>query len=299
MNKGITLLAIGSEGYMLWAVNMACCIKHYSPQLPVQLVASRSIIDKIKACRFELVFDYFTEMVEEDYTAQGQFSPGKAKLSLPGYFIFERTIYLDVDGCVIKDLTPLFDLPGHFIAQLEGSYKPGSDEHPEAMVWCKSSVLMQHYNLAHDVTIPALNSSFLLLDDVPEVQQLFKKAHDNLSLYPIPAALRSARWGYGQGLQPDELYLNVACAQLGMYPLDVQAVYFKARRLHGKVPEINEIRNSFYGIGLYGNEDFNHPQLKSVYDRCVRPLFYSFFPKHHFSKAEYLMKYKIVNQKFA
>ena len=296
--NGISLLAIGSEGYLWWAVNMACTVKYYSPDLPVQLIATRSIIDKIKAQQLERVFDYFTEIIEEDYLDNGQLSPGKAKLKLPEYFIFDRTIYLDVDGCVIKDLTPLFDIPTDFATHVNGTYKPGKEELPASMYWCKSSVLMQHYNLPPTVAIPGINSSFLLLDNNDAVQQLFKQADDNLNLNPIPSSHRHKTWGRGNGLQPDELYLNIACAQQNKYPGDVKAVYFRTRNQAGKVLEINDIRKNFYALGLFGAEDFNHPSLKSIYNRHVRPIFYQFFPNKHFAKAEYLMTFKIANQKF-
>jgi len=298
MNKGISLLALGSEGYMWWAVNMACSVKHFSAGLPVQLIASGALIDKIKKLQLEKVFDYFTEIAEEDYLDdKGKLSPGKAKLKLTDYFIFERTIYLDVDGCVIKDLSPLFDLPTLFAAQVNGTYQPGVEELPAAMYWCKSSVLMKHYGLAPDVTLPALNSSFLLLSNMPEIENLFAQASENLNLHPIPAGQRHKTWGRGKGLQPDELYLNIACAQLGIYPDDVRTVYFRNRNDRGKVLEINDIRKNYYVLGLYGSEDFNHVSLKSIYNRNVRPLFHEFFPGKHFAKAEYLMTFKIANFK--
>ena len=126
----------------------------------------------------------------------------------------------------------------------------------------------------------------------------FKQAYDNLTLHPISAEDRHKTWGRGKGLQPDELYLNIACAQQNYYPDDVRAVYFRTRNQTGKVPEINAIRQNHYAIGLYGSEDFNHVSLKSIYNRHTRPLFHEFFPNKHFAKAEYLMTFKIANQKF-
>ena len=298
MIRGISLLAIGGDAYMWWAVNMACSIKYYSPDVPVQLIASRGIIDKIKAQQLEKVFDYFTEIIEDDYTQNAAFAPGKAKLKLPEYFIFERTIYLDTDGCLIKDITPLFDAPADFGVQLSGSYKLGEEEHPASMRWCASSVLMKYYNLKPTATMPAINSSILLFENTEANQQLYKQACDNFCNNPIPANQRTQTWGRGQGLQPDELYLNVACAQLNRMPYDLTAIHFRPRHNTGKLPEVNELRKTCYGIGLFGNEDLTHVSLKSLYNRHMYSIFLHFFPHKRFTKVEYLMQHKIVNHKF-
>lgn len=307
MTRGVTLLSIGSEGYLWWAVNMAASIKFYAPDLPIQLVGSADIIKRIKDYRVEKAFDHLTEMSTPDYMdvvvkpgrATGTvIAPGRAKLKLPDYFIFDRTVYLDVDGCAVKDITPLFDTPADFATHVHCTYPLGSIEaHPD-MYWCNSSAIMQHYGLSAEAEVPATQSSFILYTKTPANQQLFKQAWHNIAQNPIPVANRNKTWGRGHGMQPDELYLNIACAQTNTYPLNVQPIYFRMVLHTGKYKEVGEIRNSHYLIGLYGSADFTHHSLKSVYNRHMRSIWQTVFPQIPFRKCEDPLNYKVAGQKF-
>ncbi len=297
MLQGVTLLSIGSEGYLMWAVNMACTIKHYSPGVAIQLITTKNIEERIKRYGFEKVFDHFTIIEETEYTENGKLAPGKLKLALPQHFIFDRTIYFDVDGCIIKDITPLFENPGKFITHVNATYALGDIEDPGFMYWCKSSSIMNQYHLPPVATLPAINSSFYLFEKSPETMALFKQAYQNITENPIPAERRNKSWGRSPNLQPDELYLNIACAQTNTYPVDLKPFYFRDKLKTGPVPEVNEIRKTFYGIGLYGDENYNHPSVKSIYDRNVRHIFEATFPGSHFMKAHQLCAYKIANNK--
>ncbi|HWB62796.1 MAG TPA: hypothetical protein VG603_04735, partial [Chitinophagales bacterium] len=147
--KGIALLCTGHETYMHWAVNMACSLKAVSPNIPIQLVGSGANLEHVRHSGFEKVFDLITPMRWEDYSdAKGSFFPAKAKLMLPGYFDFDTTLYLDVDGVAIKDINPLFEKPDALVMQLNGYYQPGLVEKPANMLWCSSSVIMEHYGIA-------------------------------------------------------------------------------------------------------------------------------------------------------
>src|SRR5581483_4262858 len=123
--KGVALAAFGSEAYMWWAVNMACTLKHYSPQVPVQLIASEPILSSLKLQKLESLFDYLTTLETTDYlTESAALFPAKAKLSLPSYFAFDTTLYMDVDGAVIKDVSPLLQLPFKLVMQVNSWYRP-------------------------------------------------------------------------------------------------------------------------------------------------------------------------------
>ena len=156
---------------------------------------------------------------------------------------------------------------------------------------------MNHYNLSPETALPALNTSFYIIDKCDDTTRLFQQAQINMNQNPMPRNIRFRTWGRGDGLQPDELYLNIACAQTGIYPNNCKPLYFRHRNKLEKNKEINELRQNFYGIGLYGGTHYNHPSLNSIYDRHVRPIFETTFPGAPFMKAHQLMTYKIANLK--
>jgi len=304
--KGVALLAIGSEGYMLWAVNMACSIKYFSPDLPIQLIASADMIERVKENEYDKLFDYFTEMQRPHYEHEGRLAPGKAKLKMYEYFIFDKTLYFDTDGLVIKDCRPLFDLVetqdfASLHTHVHSTYTLEKDS-PD-MYWCSSSVIREHYKLSADTMIPATNSSFMLVETrLPDGQEcdanqkLFAQAYGNIALNPIPEHQRNLSWGRNRNLQPDELYLNIACAQTGIYPGNAQPIYFRPKLQTGPPLEINAIRElGFYAIGLYGDERFSHSSLHSVYDRHIMSIIPEILPHKPIVKAHQLLPQKLSN----
>lgn len=300
MEKGISLLAIGGEGYMLWAVNLACTIRKYSPNLPIQLIASKKIIDAIKAGRLEKVFDYFTTMEEDDFTdADGKLFPAKAKLLLPEYVMFEKSLYIDVDTAVFKDLTPIFNIESDFVAQCNTVYNLGETEETIKMPWCKSSVIMQHYNIEPVRWIPSLNTSFLMIEQTERVQKAFSNALNNLLNNPIPLSKQHYHWGFGTGAQVDELYLNISLCQLKIIPDHLEAIYFRYNNIAGPVVTLNNLQKTYYAVGLYGHENANHISIKPFYNVIVRPCYEEIFDRPFIAKSEVLMKHKFTNQKFS
>lgn len=297
MTKGVTLLAIGRDAYRIWAVNMALSIKHFAPDLLIQLVVSPEIKAALKYYKQDICFDYLTEIDNEHTHINGVFAPGKAKIALPSYFIFDKTLYLDTDGVVIKDLTPVFDLPYDLIMHVHNYYVLGEIESPESMYWCNSSVIMKHYNLAPETKLPAINSSAFVYTNTNENKALFQQAYDNISNNPIPREKLFKTWGRGLGLQPDELYLNIAIGQTKVYPESIYLMHFRPNNHKGKLPTFDEIKQHHYGVGLYGGEDTNHASVKNIYDAVMRPIWEAKFPDKHYLKAHQLLPHKIVNEK--
>ena len=300
MNKGISILAIGGEGYMLWAVNLACTIRKVSPELPVQLIATQKIIESIKANRFETVFDYFTIMQEEDCTnTDGSLFPAKAKLKLPEYVMFEKSMYIDADTAVFSDLTPLFDFDSDFIAQCNTVYNLRDTEETIKMPWCNSSVIMEHYNIELIRWCPSLNTSFMIIEQSERVIHAFENALHNLLTNPIPLDRQHHRWGFGSGAQVDELYLNISLCQLKIIPDHFEAIYFRYNNVAGPVATLGDLQKRYYAVGMYGHENANHKSVKPLYNSIVRPAFEEAFGKTFVAKSELLMKHKFTNQRFS
>lgn len=54
MSRGIMLLAWGKRGYGFMAYNLAVSLKHHSPDIPIHLIATESVLKEVTD---KLVFD--------------------------------------------------------------------------------------------------------------------------------------------------------------------------------------------------------------------------------------------------
>jgi len=156
---GIVLIAIGGEGYLRWAVNMAASLKTFAPNLQIQLLTSIDLLPSAIGISF---FDIVEALPNEAWQAeQGRIFPAKLKTSFIDYVEFEEFIYLDVDGCIIKDITPLFGL-GDIVTDVQGVWSWGDGDFNH-LKWAKPPVIYEHFGLKESDKLPAINSSFLLL----------------------------------------------------------------------------------------------------------------------------------------
>jgi len=108
--KGILLIAIGGVSYAKWAANIAASLRFHSHDVKIHLAHSEGFDNNFTEVEKERLFDSFSVIPKENYTnGKGGFAPGKCKLFMNEYTPFERTIYIDVDGCAIKDIKPIFE----------------------------------------------------------------------------------------------------------------------------------------------------------------------------------------------
>lgn len=141
--KGILLISLGGNNYAGWAVNMAASLRYNSPNVKIAVVVD----DKSKAVliNYPQLFDFIIDANTKDYTNdEGKFAPGKMKLAMYDYSPFEKTIYLDIDGLVIRDIEPLFErLNGHDVASQVNSITT-----PEESTWpCQWMSLLRKKHL--------------------------------------------------------------------------------------------------------------------------------------------------------
>lgn len=295
MTQGVTLIAIGDRGYFNWACNMACSIKYHSPKVKIQLITEARFRDESKA--LPEFFDILTVVPEKSYTENGALFPAKLKLSLYEHLYFDETIYLDVDGCVLKDIAPLFDCEADLAGDVQGVY----DRSQEGFIhlkWCKPDVIWPHYGLKEDAKLPAINSSFMFIRKSALNAKLFKLAYYNLMAKPIPYESHWHNWGKqraGKIKQPDELYFDVAMAQLGIIPKHEVAVYFRLIIDEGKYLKADDIRQNHYAIGLFGDLRTNHLTCREIYDKEMGNMWRKFTGKDFYNKSHILGKSKFVN----
>lgn len=260
--RGIVLLSIGNPTYALWAHNMAVTCRVMSPDLPIHVVTDgnfpfepyhANIVDKV------------IHLDRNDYLNDGRLYPAKAKLSLYKYSEFDETIYLDVDGCCIKDLNLLFEeckqLGQPFQVQVNGVSTKEFDN-LDASLWVKPEQIFKKYKLKEDAEIPGTNSSFWYFKKSKKAESLYDKALKNLSK---PFTVRELRYTWGHSnTQPDELYMNIALAQMGMMPDIKPVLYLRKRGTGGQQNGLDQIQKNYYIIGCWGDENYNHHEISGT-----------------------------------
>lgn len=295
IERGIILLAIGSPAYGNFAFNMAVSIREYSPNLPIQLIYEEHAISHLNEWQRSF-FDWLTLIDSEDSRyPDGKLFPANAKLHLYEYSAFEKNIYLDVDGLVIKDLTPLFDLcqhaGGYYYSQMSGVHEIKDDKNDfTGLQWAKVNDIISHYGLKTGDVIPAINSSFQYFTHSEETEALFTEALALLN-NPIPMNLHPQKWGK-KGFQPDELYMDVALAKKKLIPELAglpQLIYFNTRRGDG----LDTLKKKYYLLGLYGGISFTHMSIRKMYDSELQRIFRLRGYGTHWYKIDNLMRQKI------
>ncbi len=291
--KGIVLIAVGGEGYLRWAVNMAASIKYHSPLLTIQLLTSK---DNYKGAfdnsRF---FDVVTLVNESDYRdSQGRLFPAKLKTSFIHYVDFAEFIYLDVDGCILKDITPLFDRGFTFASDVQGVYDRSQPEPFNHLKWAKPSVIWEHFKLEENAKLPAINSSFLYIKK-DQCIELFDLAHDLLMNNPLPYEKHWYVWGRQRDTkvsQPDELYINVAMAKLGIIPQHEVAIYFRMINNTCEYLDYRQVSEHYYGLGLFGQLETNHRRVRAFYNDAMKEMWTESTKQPFYDNAEKLSKSK-------
>lgn len=291
MSRGIVLLAIGDVAYGKFAANMAISIKEHSPEMPIQLIYENKAISHLNDWHKSFI-DIFTPIEKDDCYNGVKLFPALAKINIYKYAEFDENIYLDVDGLCLKDLHTLFEKckNGYYFSQVVGEYKVEKEtkEFPE-MQWCKPDVLIKHFKLKEGDVIPALNTSFQYFKKCEESALLFETAKNNL-LNGIDNKDRWYKWGKDNH-QPDELYMNVALAKVGLMPKlsPEKVIYFDNHRMQAP----DKVKGEFYVLGLYGGINFTHRSLQDYYDAVMEKICRTKHRKEHLFKSHRLMRGKI------
>jgi len=269
MNKGVTLIAIGGYGYLKWAVNQAASLKYHSPYVPIQLIVSSELLENAR--QHDNLFDILTVIEAEAFTdEQGRLFPAKLKTSFYNLLHFDETIYFDVDGVTLKDITPLFNQREDLVSDVQGVYELAQGEIFNHLKWAKPANIWFHFGLKATAKLPAINSSFMFIRKGKTCKDIFDLAHNLLMTNPLPIDKHWYNWGRlreHKNSQPDELYLDVAMAMLDFIPAHEVAVYFRMINDRTPVPTLEHIRENFYGLGLFGQLETNYAVNRDIYNR--------------------------------
>lgn len=272
--RGIVLLAVENPVYAKFAFNMALSIKHHSPEIPIQLIADSRALEGLMAWQEQpKYFDYITKVDEDfshapdsEYNNKNRFTPAKAKLSIYQKSMFDETIYMDVDGICINPVEDLFNQEKEFSTQVIGHCKFGEEEFPN-MLWSKPNEFYKHFHINSETDLTATNSSFLYFKKGETAEKIFAEAYNQLMNNRMLRGAQHLKWGTGQ---PDELYLNASLA-LNNYDASMDrefVFYFSSNTIE---PE-DELKEKYYGIGLYGPKGQIHSSIIDYCDRYMRML---------------------------
>jgi hypothetical protein len=248
---GILLIAFGKAGYARMAHNLAFTLKHHAPDLQIGLYISEPIR---KYLPDPSLFSDIRTLAEADYrTANGKIEPARAKGQIYrlGAAMFDRFLYLDVDGIGITDIRPLLDyLKGRAVAtEVTGKGKVGQSIN-YGEYWCSAANIIAHFNCDTGATICGIQSSWMYF----ERGIIAAKVQEYLDYYlikPLPKHILKADWG---GAIPDELLYQGVFAKMGIVPslptTSPRHPVFFGHATAKATPD--EVRAKYYVLALYG-----------------------------------------------
>lgn len=100
-SKGVVYLAYGIE-YLIMAAHSSYTLKMSNPNLKVQVITNVPIVEVVRNSLS--IFDIIT-FIEDD-----QINNRKIKLSLEKLSNFDKTVFIDSDTEILKDISALFDM---------------------------------------------------------------------------------------------------------------------------------------------------------------------------------------------
>lgn len=222
-------------------------------------------ISCITDCTDETLLTEYDQIIEPNLADQLEgyaFNPFKLKTYMYDYTPYDHTIYLDVDGIALKDITPLFKFK--FKIQEVSKYTYDNAETCD-MVWTNKAGkslkdLFDAYKLPHDTEYPEHNSSIIIFNKSVKNKKYFARAKKNY-------LDRRLEWKPIGGLYPDELAWNLASAQLKHYSEapSQKPVYFY---WENKTMTFTDAEENYYILGLAGG--YFGSKLKHMYETTVK-----------------------------
>jgi hypothetical protein len=259
----VTLIAFGRRGYAAAAANMVASLRHYGYNGRINLHVGAPLLPHIP--------DYTTTQCEmhvlpEEFTKDA----GWCKVNLPS-IITEPTLYLDVDGIALKDMTPLIaelQADGRpYITEVMGTGKDG--DKIGYFEWATTKKVRYMEGFGPEATYYGIQSSWAYLVPSETLRTIGGIMRGSWRQWK-PADLKHT-WG---GTMPDELFWSIACTTMDYDPTWGKAVAFFGQGFH----PLAEVNAKHYIMTLHGSgkghgtvppryvEHYNHI-LKAVYRR--------------------------------
>jgi hypothetical protein len=280
LNVGVVLFAFGKPHYYGAAYNLAFSIKRFNSAINIALFVDD--IDKTNGYAHGVAdyVDSVNKINPEHLTTGGKLDPAKLKINLYDYLPFEHNIYLDVDAVALKDLQPmvneLINAGKHYISHTVGYHTIQQGRAIPSMQWAWADDIWQHFELSDTAVLPAINSSIQYIYKGEASKRLYDTAKELYYNNPLPVNKLRMKWGGGQ---PDELYMNIAMAKLGIDPAIISVghtdgsengyIHFAMQRRLS----FEQITERFYLQSYYGGQGFTPLFYVEWLDRLLKKWF--------------------------
>ncbi len=267
------MVAFGKRGYGLMAHNLALSIKHFNPDINIQIWLSKDLRDRKEIS--EKLFDGIHELDEKHFiNLRGKTDPTLAKSQLYRLGVdagLTKFLYLDVDAIVTSDMQPVLD---HLNGSILSTEIVGQGKKPDKIeysIWSTNEYIWEHFNLPQDATLCAIQSSWMYF----EKSRFCDKVQEYMDYYlaiGFPYLKLTHDWG---GTIPDELLWQGVFAKMGYIPsvekgLDKQIIFFGHKKA---TTTPDDVPKSFYILSIYGNGDgktLTRPIYLRLYDALLR-----------------------------
>jgi alpha-N-acetylglucosamine transferase len=261
---------------------MAQSIRHYT-DLPIHLLVDKP---ETLAGIDTSVFNS-TEWANFDLNEVGKIDNCLAKIKLFERSPFDQTLYLDVDGVILKNPEELFSrLEGKSIwTQPMGT---GTKDHNITYTWAPNEIVWERFKLKEDTLFTTCQTSIIYFEKGKEAKDFFKKLASNYKQKLKPIEYREM-WGRSKQ-HPDELYYSVTMAQMGISLEEFKPIFFPER-----VEKISIIEENYYVLSMYGGNNVK-PYALAYYDRIMQAILGKKGLNHYF-KAYKLYSKKFISQK--
>ncbi len=278
----VTLLAFGRRGYAYASANMVASLRHHGYAGPIHLHVGSGLLPYLpphthdQATIHELAEEYCQD-------------PGWCKVNLPNIFVGEESLYLDVDGICLRDITPLLDAlkkdgRGYITSVID---KGGEQDAIQYFEWSTPKKVAEKHGIEGG-TYYGIQSSWAY----------FKRGKwlDKFSAAVLSAwgtwSIKELKHTWGKG-KPDELFYSIACTIMKHDPSFEHAVFFG--RGFDTLPEL---RKKYYILSLYGigrGRGSVPPRYVDCYDGEARTITKA--SGHMLTRAELIRRDKYANFK--
>lgn len=139
MRRGVILIALNHPHYCKLAYQLALSIKFNNPGCHITLLHNYETFDFLSS-GFERFVDNRIFLEPELYTQNGRFAVSKTKLAVDLLSPYEETIYLDVDGLVLRnrnvhDFFKYIDKHNFAITYDSKPFDPHNKDHQDHTFW--------------------------------------------------------------------------------------------------------------------------------------------------------------------
>lgn len=290
IERGIVLCAFGKRGYVWAAHNLAFSIKYFNPDMNITLLHDGTFESELLDWQ-KTVFDKTIFIPDNVMYKYGKLDPANIKISIYDFLPYKYNLFIDVDAKALQDLNVIFDeliADGkHYYAHVIGEHNIKQGREIPSMYWAFADDIWRHYNLPDDAILPSTNSSFQFIEKCEQSEKLFAQIRANYD-NPIPLAMLRHRWGNSQ---PDELYLNIALAQLNIMPRTPRSYLWMANE--GLQNTLTWIQEQYPLLCLFGSSTMIRTMYSDWYDRML------INEMRSQGKQHYLKWHKIVRDKHA